>query len=129
MTGRGSATTTSSPQARTSGFISFGGGPHRCFGTAMAYPQAQFPLAQFHQRFRLQTPATAFEPDQQPAERRRRCRAARGSTGALGGQGSGRFDHHHYNGSPAASDTQGSVVAAAGELQPRHMGFRDPAAP
>jgi cytochrome P450 len=37
-------------------FIPFGAGPHRCFGASMGYVQAQFLLAQIHQRFRIQTP-------------------------------------------------------------------------
>jgi hypothetical protein len=36
-------------------FMPFGAGPHRCFGAAMGYLQAQFLLAQIHQRFRIQT--------------------------------------------------------------------------
>ena len=36
-------------------FMPFGAGPHRCFGAAMRYLQAQFLLAQIHQRFRIQT--------------------------------------------------------------------------
>jgi cytochrome P450 len=31
-------------------FMPFGAGPHRCFGAAMGYLQAQFLLAQIHQR-------------------------------------------------------------------------------
>jgi cytochrome P450 len=31
-------------------FMPFGAGPHRCFGAAMGYLQAQFLLAQVHQR-------------------------------------------------------------------------------
>ncbi|MGH3541245.1 MAG: cytochrome P450 [Mycobacterium sp.] len=38
-------------------FMPFGAGPHRCFGAAMGYLEAQFLLAQIHQRFRIQTPA------------------------------------------------------------------------
>jgi cytochrome P450 len=37
-------------------FIPFGAGPHRCFGATMGYLEAQFLLAQIHQRFRIQTP-------------------------------------------------------------------------
>lgn len=37
-------------------FIPFGAGPHRCIGSAMAYMNAQFLLAQIHQRFRIETP-------------------------------------------------------------------------
>ncbi len=38
-------------------FMPFGAGPHRCFGAAMGYLEAQFLLAQIHQRFRIHTPA------------------------------------------------------------------------
>lgn len=35
-------------------FLPFGAGPHRCFGAAMGYLEAQFLLAQIFQRFRIQ---------------------------------------------------------------------------
>jgi cytochrome P450 len=44
----------------------FGAGPHRCFGAAMGYLEAQFLLAQIHQRFRIQTPA-GWVPEHDPA--------------------------------------------------------------
>lgn len=37
-------------------FLPFGAGPHRCFGAAMGYLEAQFLLTQIFQRFRIQTP-------------------------------------------------------------------------
>jgi cytochrome P450 len=37
-------------------FIPFSAGPHRCFGASMGYLQAQFLLAQIHQRFGIRTP-------------------------------------------------------------------------
>src|ERR1700730_4160203 len=48
-------------------FLPFGAGPHRCFGASMGYLQAQFLLAQIHQRFRIQTPpGLALEHDPRP---------------------------------------------------------------
>jgi cytochrome P450 len=47
-------------------FIPFGAGPHRCFGAAMGYMEAQFLLAQIHQRFRIHTPA-GWTPRHDPA--------------------------------------------------------------
>lgn len=47
-------------------FMPFGAGPHRCFGAAMGYLEAQFLLAQIHQRFRIQTPA-GWAPEHDPA--------------------------------------------------------------
>lgn len=46
-------------------FMPFGAGPHRCFGAAMGYLEAQFLLAQIHQRFRIQTP-TGWVPEHDP---------------------------------------------------------------
>ncbi|MCV7380712.1 cytochrome P450 [Mycobacterium alsense] len=46
-------------------FMPFGAGPHRCFGAAMGYLEAQFLLAQIHQRFRVQTPA-GWAPEHDP---------------------------------------------------------------
>jgi cytochrome P450 len=39
-------------------FMPFGAGPHRRFGAAMGYLQAQFLLAQIHQRFRIHAVAS-----------------------------------------------------------------------
>ena len=47
-------------------FMPFGAGPHRCFGAAMGYLEAQFLLAQIHQRFRIQTHAGRV-PEHDPA--------------------------------------------------------------
>lgn len=47
-------------------FMPFGAGPHRCFGAAMGYLEAQFLLAQIHQRFRIQTPP-GWVPRHDPA--------------------------------------------------------------
>lgn len=47
-------------------FMPFGAGPHRCFGAAMGYLEAQFLLAQIHQRFRIQTPA-GWAPEHDPS--------------------------------------------------------------
>lgn len=46
-------------------FMPFGAGPHRCFGAAMGYLEAQFLLAQIHQRFRIQLPA-GWVPEHDP---------------------------------------------------------------
>lgn len=49
-------------------FIPFSAGPHRCFGASMGYLQAQFVLAQIHQRFRIRTAAgVASQHDPDPA--------------------------------------------------------------
>ncbi|VBA59849.1 Putative cytochrome P450 132 [Mycobacterium attenuatum] len=47
-------------------FLPFGAGPHRCFGAAMGYLEAQFFLAQVHQRFRIQIRA-GWAPEHDPA--------------------------------------------------------------
>lgn len=47
-------------------FIPFGAGPHRCFGAAMGYMEAQFLLAQIHQRFRIHMPP-GWTPRHDPA--------------------------------------------------------------
>lgn len=47
-------------------FLPFGAGPHRCFGAAMGYLEAQFLLAQIFQRFRIQTPP-GWAPRHDPA--------------------------------------------------------------
>lgn len=46
-------------------FIPFAAGPHRCFGASMGYLQAQFMLAQVHQRFQIQ-PAAGWADDPDP---------------------------------------------------------------
>ncbi|MEB3032893.1 cytochrome P450 [[Mycobacterium] nativiensis] len=38
-------------------YMPFGAGPHRCFGAAMGYLEAQFLLTQIFQRYRILTPA------------------------------------------------------------------------
>ncbi|ORV67243.1 cytochrome P450 [Mycobacterium gastri] len=47
-------------------FLPFGAGPHRCFGAAMGYLEAQLFLAQLHQRFRIQIPV-GWAPEHDPA--------------------------------------------------------------
>lgn len=46
-------------------FLPFGAGPHRCFGAAMGYLEAQFLLAQIHQRFRIELPP-GWVPEHDP---------------------------------------------------------------
>lgn len=49
-------------------FIPFSAGPHRCFGASMGYLQAQFVLAQVHQRFCIRvSPADVSTHDAGPA--------------------------------------------------------------
>lgn len=47
-------------------YLPFGAGPHRCFGAAMGYLEAQFFLAQVHQQFRIHIPV-GWGPQHDPA--------------------------------------------------------------
>ena len=72
-------------------------------------------------------PAAAVEPDQHPPVVADDGAQLGDQPAQLGGQGSGRFGHHHQQRIPGGIGHPGFHRGRGGELQPRHMGFRDPA--
>ena len=70
-------------------------------------------------------PAAAVEPDQHPAIVADGGAQLGDQPAQLGGQRGGRFGHHHQQRIPRGVAHPGLHRGRGGELQPRHMGFRD----
>ena len=70
-------------------------------------------------------PAAAVEPDQHPAVVADGGAQLGDQPAQLGGQRSRRFGHHHQQRIPGGIGHPGFHRGRGGELQPRHMGFRD----
>ena len=72
-------------------------------------------------------PAAAVEPDQHPAIVADGGAQVGDQPAQLGGQRGGGFGHHHEQRIPSGVGHPGFHRGRGGELQPGHMGFRDPA--